>query len=84
MSKNSENPEFVALLLKNGYIQKGYGYRKVSIVDDVVEIYNWVTIFENKLQMYAYMDGIEEKEYDTNIIEPTVEELQTLINLLIK
>lgn len=70
------------VIVSNGYIQKGYRYKKVTKNNT-----HWITLFIDKsLQMYAYFseDPELEKIYDTGIIEVSKEELETLINILIK
>ena len=77
----NENKKIIALLIKNGYMHQAYGYKKV-VDDGNIETIHWLTLFEKRLQMYAHMDGIDEKEYDTGHISPTVDELEILIKLL--
>jgi hypothetical protein len=69
----------LGVIISNGYIQEGYGYKKVT-----EENTHWITLFGDNLQMYAYFteDNECEKIYDTGIIEVSVDELQTLIRVL--
>jgi hypothetical protein len=67
------------VVISNGYIQEGYGYKKVTKKNT-----HWITLFGDNLQMYAYYTGDSECEkiYDTGIIEVSVDELQILIKVL--
>jgi len=73
------------IILKNGYVKEGYGYKKLSN-----ENTHWITLFgppsledSKQLQMYAYFSEDEsfEKVYDTGIIIVDKEQLNTLINI---
>lgn len=68
---------------KRGYKKRGFGYRKISIGDEWLELIHWITIFDDEisLQMYCYSVD-DEKLYDTGVIEVTEDELEILINII--
>lgn len=77
----------IDLLTKNGYSKVGYGYKKLTDSGFGFEIANWVTIFSSgDVQMYGYNDSDPEgeKDYDTGIVKVTEDQLQTLIDILVK
>ncbi len=69
----------LCVIVSNGYVQDGYGYKKVT-----AENTHWIILFGDNLQMYAYFteDRECEKIYDTGIIEVSVEEMEVLIKVL--
>jgi len=82
------------VILKNGYVKKGYGYYKeINVGDEDGEcvISHWATIFgdqdcEVDLQTYSYYkeDPEGDKIYDTSIVEINESQLQVLIDVLVK
>jgi hypothetical protein len=84
------------IILKNGYVKKGYGYYKETNVGDEdgeCIVSHWITVFgdphkniEIDLQMYSYYkeDPEGEKIYDTSTVEVNESQLQVLIDVLVK
>lgn len=69
------------IVLENGYVQSGYGYRKI-----IGSIHHWITFYPPKIQMYAYdpENPEDEKEYDSGLVELSEENLETFIKIFNK
>ena len=69
----------LTIIDSNGYTEQGYGYKKVT-----EENTHWITLFDDKLQMYAYFTEDEDFDtiYDTGIVKVSAEELNILIKVL--
>lgn len=69
------------VVFENGYVQSGYGYRKI-----IGTIHHWITFYPPKIQMYAYdpEKPDNEKEYDTGLVELSEENLEMFIKIFNK
>jgi len=78
---NYKKTIFIDLLKSKGYTPKGYGYTKV-----IGENTHWVTLYDNSIQMYGYFteDPEFEKDYDSGMVSPTIDQLSTLIDVIVK
>lgn len=72
--------ELEVVVISNGYTKMGFGYKKVARYNT-----HWITLFEDRLQMYAYHndDVNDEKVYDTGIISIGPTNLGRLISIFL-